>query len=109
MPCILLFCILGSYSINNSTFDIAIMLFFGVLAYFLEEAGFPIAPAILGVVLGPMLENYFVTTMTSSGGDIFAFVSRPLAAVIALLLVSVWSIPLIWRLRQKGSASITRS
>ncbi|MDW7554530.1 C4-dicarboxylate ABC transporter permease (plasmid) [Azospirillum brasilense] len=109
MPCILIFCILGSFAINNSSFDIAIMLFFGVFAFFLEEAGFPIAPAILGVVLGPMLENYFVTTMTSSGGDLTAFLSRPIAGTIALLVVCVWAIPLLRLFRSRQSVPLVTS
>lgn len=100
MPCILIFCILGSFAINNSSYDILIMLACGVAAYFLEEAGFPVAPAILGVVLGPMLETYFVTTMTTSGGDLLAFVSRPFAATIAALFLCVWIAPLL--MRRKG-------
>ena len=52
MPVILLFCIVGAFAINNSLFDVGVMLFFGVVAFVLEENGFPIAPAILGVVLG---------------------------------------------------------
>ncbi|CDS55286.1 Tricarboxylate transport membrane protein TctA [Polaromonas sp. CG9_12] len=58
----LLFCIVGAYSINNSAFDVGIMLAFGLLAYLMEENGFPIAPTILGVVLGGMLEETFVSS-----------------------------------------------
>ena len=76
MPCILIFCIVGSYAVNNSLFDVGFMLGFGVLAFVLEESGFPCSsPAILGVILGSMLENHFVTTMISSGGDLTALVS----------------------------------
>ena len=52
MPVILLFCIVGSFAINNTVFDVGVMLVAGIVAYVLEENGFPIAPAILGVVLG---------------------------------------------------------
>jgi hypothetical protein len=52
MPIILLFCIVGTFAINNTPFDVGVMLIAGVVAYFLEQNGFPIAPAILGVVLG---------------------------------------------------------
>ncbi len=52
MPVILLFCIVGAFAINNTPFDIGVMLVAGVVAYVLEENGFPVAPAILGVVLG---------------------------------------------------------
>src|SRR4029453_7004658 len=55
MPLILIFCIVGTFAINNSLFDVGVMLAAGVIAYVLEDNGFPIAPAILGVVLGGML------------------------------------------------------
>jgi hypothetical protein len=67
MPLILLFCIVGSYATNNSVADVGIMLVFGLLAYVMEENGFPVAPAVLGVVLGGMLEEHFVTSMIKSG------------------------------------------
>src|SRR5512137_1968515 len=57
MPVILLFCIVGSFAINNTPFDVGVMLVAGVVAYMLEENGFPVAPAILGVVLGTMFEE----------------------------------------------------
>ena len=98
MPIILLFCIVGSYAVNNSLFDIGVMLGFGVFAYILEESGFPASPAILGVILGTMLENYFVTTMISYGGNLTAFVTRPIAAVLALIVVALWCWPLVMRL-----------
>ena len=55
MPIILLFAIVGAFAINNSLFDVGLMLGFGVLAFLMEENGFPVAPTILGVVLGPLL------------------------------------------------------
>ena len=73
MPVILLFCIVGAFAINNTPFDIGVMLVAGVVAYVLEENGFPVAPAILGVVLGGMLEENFVTSMIKSDGNLLAF------------------------------------
>jgi TctA family transporter len=102
MPCILIFCIVGSYAVNNSLFDVGLMLGFGVLAFVLEESGFPGSPAILGVILGSMLENYFVTAMISSGGDLIALVSRPIAATLAIIVVLIWSVPLLLRLSARA-------
>jgi putative tricarboxylic transport membrane protein len=102
MPIILLFCIVGTFAINNSAFDITIMLVAGVIAYLLEENGFPISPAILGVVLGGMLEENFITSMIKSDGNVMAFVSRPIAASLAVITVLVWTMPLVLRqLRQR--------
>ena len=79
MPLILLFCIVGTFAINNTTFEVGVMLVAGVVAYLLEANRFPIAPAILGVVLGGMLEENFITSMIKSNGDLGAFFSRPIA------------------------------
>jgi putative tricarboxylic transport membrane protein len=101
MPVILLFCIVGAFAINNTVFDIGVMLVAGVVAYVLEENGFPVAPAILGVVLGEMLEENFVTSMIKSDGDLLAFFSRPLAATLGALTLAAWFLPpVIRRLRR---------
>ena len=99
MPIILLFAIVGSYAINNSLFDVGLMLAFGVLAFVLEENGFPVAPVILGVVLGPLLEEYFINTMIKSDGRLIGLVDRPIAAVLAAITVSIiaWTIVASWR------------
>ena len=102
MPLILVFCIVGTFAINNSVFDIGVMLVAGVIAYLLEENGFPIAPAILGVVLGGMLEENFVSSMIKAEGNLLEFVSRPIAASLAAVTVLVWFAPIaVRRLRSK--------
>jgi TctA family transporter len=95
MPVILLFCVVGTFAINNSLFEIGVMLVAGLIAYLLEENHFPIAPAILGVVLGGMLEENFITSMIKSDGNLMAFVSRPIAATLAVVTLLVWSTPLL--------------
>jgi putative tricarboxylic transport membrane protein len=97
MPVILLFCIVGAFAINNTPFDIGVMLVAGVVAYVLEENGFPVAPAILGVVLGGMLEENFITSMIKSDGNLLAFFSRPLAAVLGALTLLAWFLPPVIR------------
>jgi len=105
MPIILLFCIVGAFAINNTTFDIGIMLIAGVVAYILEENGFPVAPAILGVVLGGMLEESFVTSMIKSDGSLLAFFERPIAATLGVLTLAAWLLPpVVRRLRQDAGA-----
>ena len=105
MPLILLFCVVGTFAINNSLFEVGIMLVAGILAYILEANRFPIAPAILGVVLGGMLEENFITSMIKSNGDLGAFFARPIALCLAVLCILVWSWPLIAKLRSKPSPS----
>jgi hypothetical protein len=65
----------------------------GVAAYVLEENGIPSAPAILGVVLGGMLEENFITSMIKSNGDLTAFFSRPIAATLGALTLGAWFLP----------------
>jgi len=101
MPVIMLFCVVGSFAINNTAFDVTVMLIAGIAAYILEDNGFPIAPAILGVVLGGMLEENLVSSVIKSDGSLAAFFTRPVAAVLAALTLAVWFLPLlISRLRR---------
>jgi putative tricarboxylic transport membrane protein len=105
MPLILLFCIVGTFAINNTAFDVGVMLIAGVAAYVLEENGFPSAPAILGVVLGGMLEENFVTSMIKSEGHLLGFFDRPIAASLGVLTLSAWFLPpVIRRLRRLAGA-----
>jgi TctA family transporter len=101
MPMILLFCVVGTFAINNSVFQIGVMLVAGILAYVLEANKFPTAPAILGVVLGGMLEENFITSMIKSNGDLTAFVARPIALCLAILTALVWFAPLLLRMLRK--------
>jgi len=109
MPLILVFCIVGTFAINNSVFDVGVMLSAGVIAYLLEENGFPIAPAILGVVLGGMLEENFITSMIKAEGNLLEFVARPIAATLAAVTVLVWFAPIVMRrLRTQRAGFRTR-
>ena len=107
MPLILLFCVVGTFAINNAMFDVGIMLVAGILAYILEANKFPIAPAILGVVLGGMLEENFITSMIKSNGDLSAFLARPIALGLAVVCFLVWTWPLLAKLASKPSKTQT--
>jgi putative tricarboxylic transport membrane protein len=102
MPVILLFCVVGSFAINNSIFGVVLMLAFGVIAYFMEENGFPVAPAILGMVLGAMLEEHFIRAMIRADGNFIVFFQRPIAGGLGALTLAVVCVPLIrWMLRSR--------
>jgi len=101
MPVILLFCVVGAFAINNSVFDIGVMLAFGVLGWLMESNRFPIAPAILGLVLGGMLEQNFVTSLLKADGNPMAFFNRPIAGILGLVTLLVWVSPLIVRRRRR--------
>lgn len=100
MPIILVFCMVGSFAINNAMFDVGVMLAFGVIGWLMERNGFPIAPTILGLVLGAMLEQNFVTSMIKAGGNPLAFFERPVSAVLGAATILIWTSPLLrmaWR------------
>ncbi|MGH6886191.1 MAG: tripartite tricarboxylate transporter permease, partial [Geminicoccales bacterium] len=97
------FCVVGAFAINNTVFDIALMMIAGVIAFVLEENGVPIAPAILGVVLGQMLEMNFVTSMIKADGNLLAFFDRPVAAALGAFTLAVWLLPLLLK-RLRGGA-----
>jgi len=90
MPIILLFCLVGAFAINNAAFDVMVLLAFGIFGWVCEENGFPVAPAILGMLLGKMLEEHFISSMIKADGQLLAFVERPIAAGLALLTVAIW-------------------
>ncbi len=101
MPVILLFCVVGTFAINNTVFDVGVMLIAGLVAWVLEENGFPVAPAILGVVLGTMLEENFITSMIKSDANLAGFFGRPVAAVLGVLTLAAWFLPpVVRRLRR---------
>jgi TctA family transporter len=104
MPIILLFCIVGAFAINNTVFGVVVMLAAGVLAFIMEENGFPVAPAILGVVLGGMLEENFVTSMIKADGDLTAFFGRPIAAALGVFTIGIWLTPVVLRLLRARNA-----
>jgi TctA family transporter len=97
MPVILLFCVVGAFAINNTGFDIGVMLVAGIVAYLLEANGFPITPLILGVVLGGMLEENLVSSLIKSDGSVLAFFGRPIAATLGVVTLAIWFWPLVKR------------
>jgi TctA family transporter len=100
MPIILTFCMVGAFAINNTVFDIGVMLVAGIIAFFMERNGFPVAPAILGLVLGGMLEENFTTSMIKAEGDPWTFFERPIAGTLGVLTLVIWLLPLVvkwWR------------
>lgn len=103
---ILLFCVVGSYAINNSMLGVWVMIALGVVAYALEAHGFAVAPIILGIVLGPLLESNFTTSMMIARGDVWAFFERPVAGVLGVATIAIWaaaiaSALIVWHRRRK--------
>jgi putative tricarboxylic transport membrane protein len=102
-PAIVVFCAIGAYSINNSFFDLWLMLGFGLIGYFFLKIGVEPAPFVLGFVLGPMLEENFRRAMLIASGDWMVFVERPISAVLlacSALLLAALLVPEIRRKRE---------
>jgi putative tricarboxylic transport membrane protein len=95
-PLILLFCLIGVYSMNNLSFDLYVMLFFGVVGWIMRKFGYEGAPLILAYVLGPMLENALRQSLLISQGSFLIFVTRPISAAalgFAFLLLLTTLLP----------------
>jgi TctA family transporter len=90
MPIILILCMIGAFAINNTVFGVAVMLVLGVIAFLMEENGFPVAPAILGLVLGSMIERNFMQSMMKADGNLLAFFDRPIAATLGVITIGIW-------------------
>jgi putative tricarboxylic transport membrane protein len=105
MPLILLFCVVGSFAINNTLFGVTIMLVAGVMAFFMERWGFPVAPTILGVVLGTMLEEHFFSSLVKADGNFLVFFERPIAGTLGALTLLLWSMPVVRRLAARRHAA----
>ncbi len=90
LPLVLTFCIVGSFALTSSPFGITLMLVIGLLGWVLEDNGFPVAPIILGLILGNLFERTFVTSMIKANGDLLAFFERPIAAGLGVFVFLVW-------------------
>lgn len=109
LPLVLMVCVVGAFAITNSWFGVAVMLAMGVVGWIMEENGFPVAPAILGLVLGGMVERMFMSSMIRSAGDLTAFFDRPVAAALGCAVLLLWGWALIGglrRLRRAPAASL---
>lgn len=101
VPAIVLFCIVGAYSISGSYFDIWVMLAMGILGFVLEWKEVPLGPVVLGIVLGGKLEQTFIQSLTKSD-SLLDFFSRPVAGFLGLACMLLWLAPLLgsrWRRR----------
>ena len=95
-PAVLMFICIGTYSVNQSSFEVWLVVFFGALGYVMRIFDWPAAPLLLGFVLGPLMEEHFRRAMLLSRGDFMTFFDRPISATVmaltaALLIWGAWS------------------
>lgn len=105
LPVILVFCFVGAYAVNNSAFDVVVMLLAGVVGYLLEANKFPIAPVILGLVLGPVVEQNMIQSLQIGNGDPLSFFSRPVSATLGLLVAVIVAYSIYASLRRRARRS----
>jgi len=103
---ILAFMIIGSYSVNNSVFEIGIMVVFGLFAYFLRKMDFPMAPLVLTLILGPQMERALRQSLEISQGSFAIFIETPLAAVLFAISAVILIAP-AFKIFRKGKNSIS--
>jgi putative tricarboxylic transport membrane protein len=100
-PLIVLFCVLGAYSLNNSAQDILVMTGFGVIGYLMKKLQYEGAPLVMAFVLGPLLELNLRRSLILSDGSPAIFFTRPIAAVIMLTALATLSLNFVPTLRKR--------
>ncbi|MBC2860931.1 tripartite tricarboxylate transporter permease [Stappia sp. 28M-7] len=103
-PMILIICSLGTYASTNAMADVWLMLGFGVTGYVLSRSGYPIAPIVLGAILGPMAESSFRQALLISRGDPLSFVSSPISIVLVVAILAILALPLLRRRKTQTPA-----
>jgi putative tricarboxylic transport membrane protein len=84
---VVLFAFIGAFALRQSYSDVWIMFAFGVIGFIMVRSEYPIAPLVLGAILGPLAERHFMTTMISSGNDWTVFFTRPISGTLMVILI----------------------
>jgi putative tricarboxylic transport membrane protein len=103
-PLILLFCLIGAYSMNNNVFDVFIVIIFGVLGFIFRKFNFEGAPLVLALVLGPLLDLNLRQALLTSDGNILSFFARPLSAItlgLAIVILVGGIVPAVTKSMQR--------
>lgn len=105
-PLILMFVAIGVYAVNNSAFDLYLLLGIGLIAYVMERLGYPSPPIILGVILGPIAEGQLSLALTISGGHPLALISSPMSMILVTLTLLIFLVPVwgMWKKRSQAAA-----
>ena len=103
-PTIYILCIVGGYAPTQTMHDVWLMFLFGVVGYLLRKLNYPVAPAVLAIVLGPLAERSLRQSLLASQGDPIIFVERPISATCIFLALVLIALPLVRRLHRRRSA-----
>ena len=99
---VMVFCFIGALSIRSNITDLWLTIAFGVIGYLFERLRFPIAPMVLGVILGPLAEESFMNSMISFGNDWTVFFTRPIAGALMACMAVVLLLPVVTAIRLRG-------
>jgi putative tricarboxylic transport membrane protein len=105
-PLILLFCLIGVYSVNNNFYEVLIMIFFGIIGYLMKKYGFEGAPLILAFVLSPLMENSLRQALIMSRGSFGIFFTRPISLIFFILAIVLLASPFIPGLSKKKKKEV---
>ena len=109
MPVVFVLCVLGAYSIGQRLFDVYVMLAVGVVCFLLRRRGFPVAPFVLGLVLGDIVDKSLRRGLVLSDGSLLPFFTRPISAVLAAVVLAMLlaQVPAVRRLFARRGAPAT--
>ena len=100
-PLVAVLCVLGSYTLGYSMFDVLVMVVSGVLGYFMKIGDYPISPFLLALILGPTIENTFRLSLIMSEGSYSVFFGSTISVVLAVMTIALFVFPFIQLVRQK--------
>ena len=101
---ILVFATLGAYSLHQSVVDLVTLYVFGLLGFMMRRWGFPVAPAVIGLILGPLAESQFRKALAISQGDPSVFFTHPISATLLAMTVALVLVPWIYRVTRERRA-----
>ena len=107
-PIIFVLCIVGGYAPTQTMHDVWLMFLFGIVGYLMRKLNYPVAPAVLAIVLGPLAERSLRQSLLSSQGEILIFFERPISAICILIAVCLMAYPVVSNYMKRRRAVGTR-
>jgi putative tricarboxylic transport membrane protein len=96
--------VIGTYAQNNNMFDVWTMLAFGLLGFALERTSIPLAPFVIGFILGPMAESKLSTGLMSSHGSWWPLITRPISCFFVIVSLALLIVPIVKNIKEKKAA-----
>lgn len=109
LPIIVILCLIGCYSISNNIFDVWVALIFGVIGFFLEKYKYALAPMVLGIVLGPMIESNLRRALLNTDQGWAVFFQKPISALFITIAILTFVVPIVMSLYQMIKKNKTRN